>query len=75
MYKSECLISGETGRSAMDEVSAHIWKYFSQFFFSGFAKIGVTYVGPDAHRLLQSGFRLAQDFRFSREVDLSPIGE
>ena len=72
MFKKECLISGEVGTPLTDEVSLRVWKVFSKFFFRDFVRVNLVRLGPEALQLLRSGFRLAQDVKFSREIDLSP---
>jgi hypothetical protein len=72
MFKQECLISGEVGTPLTDEVSLRVWRVFSKFFFRDFVRINLFRLGPEALQLLRSGFRLAQDVNFSREIDLSP---
>lgn len=65
-----CLISGQLGTVSSDPISVRIFQLFTREVKKKFAKIKSFYVGKEAERLLNSGWRLTTSPKAPRMYDL-----
>jgi len=58
IYGDNCLIIGSIGTTSESEESIKLYKFFKKEITKDFKKIKDLYVGPEAMRLANSGYRL-----------------
>lgn len=66
----EGMLSGEINTVSQHPTSLVIFDALRKSIRNRFERIGNCYIGPEAVRMLDAGFRLTQDLRVSREGDL-----
>jgi hypothetical protein len=71
IYENGYIIRGNIGTTSETQKSRKLWRFFSKEIIKGFNKIKDWYVGPEALKLADSGFRLiTMHIDQSREYDL-----
>lgn len=67
----DCLIYGSAQGGLEHKDSARLWNAFTEYFFAGFQKKKVFWVGPDTMRLFEAGVRLTSSPKADPTMDLS----
>lgn len=71
IYQDSCVINGEIRTGAINPGSMALLNLFVREIRRRFSRIKAFYVGPEAERLLDAGYRLTQDYRYERDRDLT----
>jgi hypothetical protein len=71
IIKEKCLMAGKIGTISEDRTSIELYTLFSSKIIGGFEKIKSYYVGEDALRYLDRGFRLMATPKSPRQFDLT----
>ena len=71
VFDNSCVIAGQIGTTSNDALSLELANLFAREVRKQFSRIRSYYVGPDAERLMDQGYRLTADARRSLDYDLA----